>query len=350
VEFYEKGEYVKAAGWFEQFLKTSPADHVDVALLYLGRSYARSNRFTDAVLTYKRVASERAASLLAGDALYELGRIGVRAKKYAAAQEYLERAWRTYPESDGGRKAALILADGWYERYCGAEPVRAEWEKIRDAYSVALRAEKDPDRREELVERLDRLNKWLIFGPGKCRNACYYLVKSGDTLSEIAARFRVPVGAIKRMNGIPRGSAVVRAEQRLKILRGTFRMFISKSRLKLTATIDGKFFREYPVGIGNPERSPTPEGTFTITRKVVDPTWFFRGKKIPPDDPRNILGTRWMGFYRSGPGSGYGIHGTTLPDTIPGRKSGGCVRMFNEDVEELFDFTPKGTKVVTRAN
>ena len=350
VELYERGEYVEAAGWLEQFLKTSPADHVDVALLHLGRSYARAGRLTDAVLAYKRLASEQAASLLAGEALYELGKIAVRAKKYSAAQEYLERAWRTYPESAGGRKSALILADGWYERYCGSEPVRSRWEKIRDAYSVAIDGVEDPDRREETIERLNRLNEWLIFGPGACRNACYYVVRPGESLSCIAARFGVPVGAVKRLNGIPPTSNIVRAGQRLKILRGTLEISISKARLKLTATFDGKFFREYPVGIGAPDRSPTPEGTFTVTKKVVNPAWYYRGRKIPFGDPRNILGTRWMGFNRKGPGSGYGLHGTTIPDTIPGRKSGGCVRMYNEDVEELFDFAPIGTKVVIRAN
>ena len=44
--------------------------------------------------------------------------------------------------------------------------------------------------------------------------------------------------------------------------------------------------------------------------------------------------------------SGYGIHGTTRPDTVPGPTSAGCVRMINTDVEELFEWVPLGTKII----
>jgi lipoprotein-anchoring transpeptidase ErfK/SrfK len=39
-------------------------------------------------------------------------------------------------------------------------------------------------------------------------------------------------------------------------------------------------------------------------------------------------------------GSGYGIHGTTQPNSVGTPASQGCIRMRNEDVEELFDIIP----------
>ena len=45
---------------------------------------------------------------------------------------------------------------------------------------------------------------------------------------------------------------------------------------------------------------------------------------------------------------GLGIHGTGLPESIPGRTSNGCVRLLNENVEELYGFALIGTKVVIR--
>ncbi|HHN47143.1 MAG TPA: L,D-transpeptidase, partial [Planctomycetes bacterium] len=59
-------------------------------------------------------------------------------------------------------------------------------------------------------------------------------------------------------------------------------------------------------------------------------------------------GTRWLGFGNSGPGKGLGIHGTTEPETVPGNVSLGCIRMLNEDVEELYDLAPIGTEVIIR--
>ena len=43
---------------------------------------------------------------------------------------------------------------------------------------------------------------------------------------------------------------------------------------------------------------------------------------------------------------GYGIHGTTDPVSIGTQATQGCVRMLNNEVEELFDILPEGTEVV----
>jgi lipoprotein-anchoring transpeptidase ErfK/SrfK len=79
--------------------------------------------------------------------------------------------------------------------------------------------------------------------------------------------------------------------------------------------------------------------------RIKDPPWYRRGERIEHGDPRNILGTRWMGFKPTSDLTGYGIHGTTQPESVPGRVSNGCIRMRNADVEELFEWVPKGTKV-----
>ena len=62
---------------------------------------------------------------------------------------------------------------------------------------------------------------------------------------------------------------------------------------------------------------------------------------IPADSPDNILGSRWMGFDLPG----YGIHGTTEPESIGKSCTQGCVRMLNSEVEELYDIVPVGTEV-----
>jgi len=62
---------------------------------------------------------------------------------------------------------------------------------------------------------------------------------------------------------------------------------------------------------------------------------------VPPESPQNVLGTRWLGFDLQG----YGIHGTVEPETIGQQVTAGCVRMVNEQVEELYTIVPIGTKV-----
>jgi len=101
-----------------------------------------------------------------------------------------------------------------------------------------------------------------------------------------------------------------------------------------------KVVKVYNVSTG--ANNSTPVGEFTITTKLTDPVWFNRGVVVPPESPENVLGSRWLGFDLPG----YGIHGTVEPETIGKQVTAGCVRMRNEEVEELYSIIPFGTKVV----
>ncbi|VBB08749.1 Hypothetical protein LUCI_4028 [Lucifera butyrica] len=98
--------------------------------------------------------------------------------------------------------------------------------------------------------------------------------------------------------------------------------------------------KEYPVAVGKPS-SPTPLGDFSILSKEVNPWWYppWGGNSIP-SGPDNPLGYRWMSFLPL-----YGIHGTNAPWEIGMTASHGCVRMKEEDAEELFAVVNCGTPV-----
>lgn len=96
----------------------------------------------------------------------------------------------------------------------------------------------------------------------------------------------------------------------------------------LSLTQNGGLIKTYPVAIGNPS-TPTPLGNWRIVQKTKNPGGPF--------------GTRWMKI--SVPWGGYGIHGTDNPSSIGRAASHGCIRMYNEDVNELYDIVPLGTPV-----
>ncbi|SMD08201.1 Copper amine oxidase N-terminal domain-containing protein [Sporomusa malonica] len=103
---------------------------------------------------------------------------------------------------------------------------------------------------------------------------------------------------------------------------------------------DNTLIKEYQIAIGKPS-TPTPTGEFTIIEKEVDPAWYPPGKGyVVPSGPSNPLGYRWMGI-----GSMYGIHGTNAPWSIGLAVSNGCMRMQEEDVEELFELVNSDTLV-----
>ena len=126
-----------------------------------------------------------------------------------------------------------------------------------------------------------------------------------------------------------------------------YRILIQKSTNTLTLYQDSQVVKEYPVATGV-ERSLTPEGTFPIVLKIQCPAWTSpaTGVTIPGCAPENPLGTRWLGLGVGGTqGRTYGVHGTNRPESIGTYISHGCVRMHNEDVEELDALVEVGTEV-----
>ena len=117
----------------------------------------------------------------------------------------------------------------------------------------------------------------------------------------------------------------------------------------LTLFDHGKVVERFPVAIGAPE-SPTPAGSYAITRKEEAPVYHKGGKVIAPG-PKNPVGVRYMAYFQIGSGE-YAIHGTAWPNWVKLRSavSLGCIRMLNKDVVTLFQQVDVGTPVVVTPN
>lgn len=107
--------------------------------------------------------------------------------------------------------------------------------------------------------------------------------------------------------------------------------------------------RSFPIGIGR-DGLNTPIGVTEVVRKKKEPSWRPTARmrkedpelpEVVPAGPDNPLGSRAM--YLGWPQ--YLIHGTNKPWGVGRRVSSGCVRMYPEDVETLFELVKVGTKV-----
>ena len=110
----------------------------------------------------------------------------------------------------------------------------------------------------------------------------------------------------------------------------------------------------HPIGIGL-DIAPTPQGLTRVVRKAANPTWYppqsIRARRaqeggeilpeVVPAGPDNPLGTRalYLGLPE------YLIHGTNRPWGIGMRVSSGCIRLYPEDIESLYDEVEIGTLV-----
>lgn len=227
------------------------------------------------------------------------------------------------------RKARALEAEGKLNE------ALAEYEK--------LLARKDLSRQtqEKIASRYEAINRKLVFEHQEGQTAEHiteYTVKPGDSLYVIARKHNTTVGMIKQMNEIKKD--IIHPGMKLKIVTAPLSIRVDKSENMLLLYIKDKLIKHYRVATGKDNN--TPVGTFKIVNKLVDPTWYHEGKVVPPNDPENILGTRWLGFDKAG----YGIHGTTQPESIGTQASLGCIRMHNKEVEELYELVPTGTEVI----
>ena len=119
--------------------------------------------------------------------------------------------------------------------------------------------------------------------------------------------------------------------------------------------VDGQpaYVMTYPISIGRMDWE-TPLGSTSVVSKVKDPSWYppqsvrdehaADGRPLPrivPPGPDNPLGRYAMRLGLPG----YLIHSTNRPAGVGMRVTHGCIRMFPEDIEYLFQNVDVNTPV-----
>ncbi len=134
-------------------------------------------------------------------------------------------------------------------------------------------------------------------------------------------------------------------------------IIITRERALYYVLPGGKAER-YGVGVGR--EGFQWSGVTTIKRKAIWPEWrppkemierewrLYKRRlpKVMRGGPDNPLGARALYLYQGNRDTLYRIHGTNDPSTIGRAVSSGCIRMLNEEIIELYEKVPIGTRVV----
>ena len=103
----------------------------------------------------------------------------------------------------------------------------------------------------------------------------------------------------------------------------------------------------WPIGIGA-EEVPSPVGPFTVRSKDVNPTWVVpesilrtmtNPRRVVPPGPDKPLGDYRIRLSIET----YAIHGTNDPWTVGRLTTHGCIRLYPEDIADLFQLVAPGT-------
>lgn len=177
----------------------------------------------------------------------------------------------------------------------------------------------------------------MMFSPNVNGYSVLYEIKAGDNLTKIASEFNTTIELIKISNNI--SDDKIFPGKKIKVWNRPFSIVVDKSQNTLILKTGEEVVKTYTVSTG--ANNSTPVGNFKVINRIKDPTWYKAGAVVPPGSPENVLGSHWLGLDVTG----YGIHGTTEPQSLGKQVTQGCVRMANKDVEELFNIVPAGTEV-----
>jgi len=217
--------------------------------------------------------------------------------------------------------------------------------QARDLLGQVIASTADESLKNNALRVQGRIHMQLFLSDAPMAEKKSYVIQPGDSLDRIARQNKTTVELIRRINGIE--GSLIYPGRSLLLPAAPFVVEVSKSGRTLDLTMNGRLFKRYSVGLGVEGKTPT--GRFKTVVHQINPDWTPPGGGIIPfGDPRNELGTRWISFQDSERPEirGFGIHGTTQRDSIGGETSNGCVRMVNEEVEELYLLIPRGTDII----
>lgn len=239
----------------------------------------------------------------------------------------------------------LELGDKLWEKF--GTKINTYWYEMYYAYGLAYNAlQEENPRFTEIETRIQKLSNYIFFTNSDIKNMKSHVIQTGDRVITIAKQYDVNKELIELTNGM-NASSIIREGNKIKIVTGVGSVKVNKKKHTLLLFLNGIFVKRYKIGLG--KENKTPEGIFKVNAsgKIIRPPWYNKatGQDLEYTEGGtngNPLGTHWIPFSD---GSGIGIHGTWVPNSIGKDESNGCVRMLNEEVKEVYAFMKEGSTV-----
>ena len=293
------------------------------------------------------------ATIWTGDAdAYKASLETVRSAPLGTEFQSYAEAWTRKGLKGLGEALATAVGPGpawfaWSEVFVARSVSKDKWEEAAPACGkLVRRMTVEGYSREKILEWVPIVNE-LSAKVGTFLPGDPYVVASGDSYWALCRKWAdlgrtLNHGWVRLFN--ERTRTGLRAGETLSIPKVDLSVEAWRELRITTAWAGETLVRLWASSMGE-EGAETPVGEFSLGVFLDNPPWTNprTGESFPAGNPENPLGTRWMAFKEQ---PSYGIHGTQDPGTIGSFESWGCIRLRNEDVEDLFELVGPGARVV----
>ena len=204
------------------------------------------------------------------------------------------------------------------------------------------------DQARQITDLLDQLASKVIYSR-EHHLAPAYVTQPGDTIDTVAQKYNIPWQLLARINGLmpPGASNADNAAKdqplpigtKLKVLQGPFDAVIQLDKRELTLMVQKRYAARFRIGVGRD--LPKLEGEYTVRNKTLNPTYYGPdGVNISPSDPKNPLGSAWIGLTDR-----VGIHGAADPQSIGRDNNRGTICVGDRDLQDLYGILSVGSRV-----
>lgn len=176
-----------------------------------------------------------------------------------------------------------------------------------------------------------------------------YATQPGDTLAKVAQKYSIPWQLLARINGLMPPNAPniesaakdqpLPAGMEMKVVRGPFDAVVHLDKHELVLMVQNRYAGRFPIGVGRDQ--PKLDGSYTVRDKTLSPTYYGPdGVNINPNDPKNPLGSAWIGLTDR-----IGIHGVSDPQAIGRDDNRGAICVGDRDLQDLYGILTVGSRV-----
>lgn len=182
----------------------------------------------------------------------------------------------------------------------------------RRTYSEFLENYPDSSKAEEARGRYGAIQTALLLSPRASPDKQVYIVKQGDVLNKVCARFKTSPELLAEINQLENTN--LRVGQRLYVAPAGFSAVIERGTSKLVVMRNGDFFTQYPIlgTQGNAKLGPPKKGAYSpVSARVQDKPSWKEGQRIGFGEKGYRESARWIvlqppghTLYAITPGSG----------------------------------------------